>query len=96
MFNSANIVITAVSGAIAGTLWYFIMRRIMIRRGSEPIVINALTASHVTGRLSRPRNAQPPIRTGSGGIEPQALQLAKIEGSATSATIAREANAPAQ
>ena len=35
VFHPANIAITAIGGAIAGTLWYFIMRRVMIgRRGS--------------------------------------------------------------
>lgn len=33
VFDSADIAITAVCGVIAGVLWYFIMRRIMIRRG---------------------------------------------------------------
>jgi Flp pilus assembly protein TadB len=33
VFDSANITITAVCGVIAGVLWYFIMRRITIRRG---------------------------------------------------------------
>jgi hypothetical protein len=37
VFNPANIVITAISGAIAGILWYFVMRRIMIgRRDPSP------------------------------------------------------------
>jgi hypothetical protein len=37
VFNPANIVITAISGAIAGILWYFVMRRIMIgRRDQSP------------------------------------------------------------
>jgi hypothetical protein len=37
VFNPANIVITAFSGAIAGILWYWIMRRIMIgRRDPSP------------------------------------------------------------
>ena len=33
VIDSADIAITAVCGVIAGVLWYFIMRRIMIRRG---------------------------------------------------------------
>ena len=37
-------------------------------------VVTDYTASHVTGRLSSPRNAQPPISTGSRSVEPQALQ----------------------
>jgi hypothetical protein len=37
VFNPANIVITAISSAIAGILWYFVMRRIMIgRRDPSP------------------------------------------------------------
>jgi len=34
VFNTANIAITAVSGIIAGALWYWIMRRFMIGRRS--------------------------------------------------------------
>jgi len=36
VFDTANIAITAISGAIAGTLWYFVMRRIMIGRARRP------------------------------------------------------------
>jgi hypothetical protein len=36
VFNPANIAITAISGIIAGTLWYFIMRRVMIGRARQP------------------------------------------------------------
>lgn len=32
VFDPANIAITTISGIIAGTLWYFVMRRIMIGR----------------------------------------------------------------
>ncbi len=53
-------------------------------------------ASHSTGKLSSPRNAQPPIRTGSEWSSRRPFRWAKMPGSATSATIAREANAPAQ
>ena len=53
-------------------------------------------ASHATGRLSRPRNAQPPILTFSDGSSRSSFIRANSEGSATSATIAREAKAPAQ
>ena len=53
-------------------------------------------ASQLTGRLSRPRNAQPPIRTGSDGSSRKPFNRLKMPGSATSATIAREAKAPAQ
>ena len=52
--------------------------------------------SHLTGRLSNPRNAQPPMRTGCVASRPKPFSLAKILGSATSATIARDAQAPAQ
>ena len=35
VFHPANIAITTIGGGIAGTLWYFVMRRVMIgRRGS--------------------------------------------------------------
>jgi hypothetical protein len=33
VFNPANIAITTVGGAIAGTLWYFVMRRVTMGRG---------------------------------------------------------------
>jgi hypothetical protein len=49
-----------------------------------------------TGRLSRPRNAQPPILTGSVSSSRKSFNREKIDGSATSATMAREAKAPAQ
>jgi hypothetical protein len=55
-----------------------------------------LSASHMTGRLSKPRNAQPPIRTGSLWSSRNPFNRLKMPGNATSATIAREANAPAQ
>jgi hypothetical protein len=51
---------------------------------------------HRTGRLSRPRNAQPPILTGSVSSSRKSFNREKIDGSATSATMAREAKAPAQ
>ena len=54
------------------------------------------SASHITGKLSSPRNAQPPIRTGSLSSSRKPFSRAKMPGSATSATIAREAKAPAQ
>ena len=53
-------------------------------------------AFHVTGRFNNPRNAQPPIRTGSESSSRKPSSRAKMLGSATSATIAREAKAPAQ
>ena len=57
---------------------------------------NGQPASHFTGRLSNPRNAQPPIRTGSLSSSRRPFSRANALGSATSATMAREANAPAQ
>ena len=57
---------------------------------------NDQPASHFTGRLSSPRNAQPPIRTGSLSSSRRPFSRANALGSATSATMAREANAPAQ
>ena len=53
-------------------------------------------ASHVTGRLSSPRKAQPPILTGSDEQSRNPFNRANRLGSATSATMAREAKAPAQ
>jgi hypothetical protein len=53
-------------------------------------------APHFTGRLSRPRNAQPPIRTGSLWSSRRPFSRVNKLGSATSATMAREAKAPAQ
>ena len=47
-------------------------------------------------QILQPRNAQPPIRTGSSLGKPRFFSRAKIAGSATSATMAREAQAPAQ
>src|SRR5580700_10608450 len=52
--------------------------------------------SHATLRLSNPRNAQPPILTGSDGSSRNPFNRANRLGSATSATMAREAKAPAQ
>src|SRR6185369_16185584 len=46
--------------------------------------------THLTGRFCRPRNAQPPIRTGSSSASSRRLALANTVGSATSAIIARE------
>jgi hypothetical protein len=53
-------------------------------------------ASHATGRLSSPRKAQPPIFTGSDGSSRRFFSRPNRDGKATSATIAREAKAPAQ
>src|SRR5258708_38922044 len=53
-------------------------------------------APHATGRFNKPRNAQPPTRTGSLSTIRRFLNDRKIEGRATSATIARDAQAPAQ
>jgi hypothetical protein len=68
--------------------------------GFEGIRRHALTrlayVLQTTGRLSSPRNAQPPIRTGSFSTRRRFLKCLNIVGSATSATIAREAQAPAQ
>jgi hypothetical protein len=36
MFNPANIAMTTIGGAIAGALWYFIMRRITIGHARQP------------------------------------------------------------
>jgi hypothetical protein len=36
VFDPANIAITTISGAIAGALWYWIMRRFMIGRAQQP------------------------------------------------------------
>lgn len=52
--------------------------------------------SHATGRFSRPRKAQPPILTGWLLSSRKPFRRAKMLGSATSATIARDAKAPAQ
>jgi hypothetical protein len=46
--------------------------------------------------LSNPRKAQPPTRTGSFARRRRFLNRAKSVGNATSAIIAREAQAPAQ
>jgi hypothetical protein len=68
-----------------------INNQISAKRGQQ-----CLSASHMTGRLSKPRNAQPPIRTGSLWSSRNPFNRLKMPGSATSATIAREAKAPAQ
>jgi hypothetical protein len=65
-------------------------------RAKPASLLQDYAASHVTGKLSSPRNAQPPIRTGSLGSSRKPFSRAKMPGSATSATMAREAKAPAQ
>ena len=64
-----------------------------IRRGERRA---DYAASHSTGKLSSPRNAQPPIRTGSEWSSRKLFSRPKIPGNATFAAIAREAKAPAQ
>lgn len=62
--------------------------------GAKPAAFQFI--SHATLRLSNPRNAQPPILTGSDGSSRNPFNRANRLGSATSATMAREAKAPAQ
>src|SRR6516162_9447889 len=69
--------------------------RAVDQRGAAPVELVYVTV-HWTGRLSRPRNAQPPIFTSADGSSRSSFSRANSDGSATSATIAREANAPAQ
>jgi hypothetical protein len=66
------------------------------RAPKQKILSKRYLASHCTGRLSNPRNAQPPIRTGSLLSSRRPFSRVNRLGSATSATMAREANAPAQ
>ena len=102
--DPANIIILSICGAVAGYLWYRAMRwsfrrmKLLPRGRRRPGASRPRRdqASHSTGRLSSPRNAQPPIRTGSRSSSRRPFSRAKMLGSATSATMAREAKAPAQ
>src|SRR5215471_10929828 len=60
---------------------------------TRPGPLGRATQSQMTGRFSSPRNAQPPILTSSEVSSRRFLRRANRDGSATSATIAREANA---